>query len=240
MRALIVDEIFDANDLDIAIIEAAINAGVAVSLVGDPWQALYVFRGARPHVVPDLLQRANVRTLPLMQSFRWQADAQRDLATALRQGRGAVLPVQSPADGIGDLDVVLALWWKNPWDLDAGVLPLAFHGFKGGYEEAAATVLLNHITRAVLNLDAVYLGDALTALAIQDKDVPRRLEPDLQAVTETLRVGGKGSINAAYGKLVDVVKTVSPRNLRPAHHSHTKRLAQIQERLHAPDAWHLG
>ena len=52
MRALIVDEVFDANDLDISVIEMAVDAGVAVTLVGDPWQALYVFRGARPEVVP--------------------------------------------------------------------------------------------------------------------------------------------------------------------------------------------
>ncbi len=60
MRALIVDEVFDANDLDIAIIESAIAAGVAVTLVGDPWQALYLFRGARPHLVPERLRRAKV------------------------------------------------------------------------------------------------------------------------------------------------------------------------------------
>jgi DNA helicase II / ATP-dependent DNA helicase PcrA len=234
MRAIIVDEVFDANDLDIAIIEAALTAGVAVSLVGDPWQALYVFRGARPDVVPELLKRANVRVLPLTRSFRWRSDEQRDLATALRQGRGVVLPVRPPGSGVEDLDVVLALWWKNLWDLGASVLPLAFRGFKGGYEEAAATLLLNHLARAVFNLDAVYLGDALTALAVHDKDVPRQLEPELQVVAETLAAGGNSSIRAAYGQLVEVVKTVSPRTLRPAHHSHTKRLAQIQQRLRHP------
>jgi DNA helicase II / ATP-dependent DNA helicase PcrA len=234
MRALVVDEVFDANDLDITIIEAAITAGVAVSLVGDPWQALYAFRGARPQLVPALLARANVRTVPLTQSFRWRTDEQRDLAAALRQGHGVVLPVQGPTDGVEDLDVVLALWWKNLWDLGAGVLPLAFQAFKGGYEEAAATLLLNHVTRSVLNLNAVYLADALTALAIQDKDVPRRLEPEFQVVTETLRLGGKGSVNAAYSQLVDVIKTVSPRSLRPAHRAHTERLTHIQQRLTHP------
>jgi DNA helicase-2/ATP-dependent DNA helicase PcrA len=193
-----------------------------------------VFRGARPHVVPELLERTSVRTLPLMQSFRWRADGQRDLALALREGRGVVLPVLAPAGGLEDLDVVLALLWKNLWDLGAGVLPLAFHRFKGGYEEAAATLLLNHVTRGILDLDAIYLNDALTALAIQDREVPRRLEPDLQRVAEILRAGGKGSISDAYDQLVDVVKTVSPRDLRPAHHAHTKRLAQIQERLAYP------
>ena len=63
------------------------------------------------------------------------------------------------------------------WDLGGGVLPLAFHTFKGGTEEAAATLLLNHVTRNIFNLDVTYLNDALTALAITDRDVPRQLEP---------------------------------------------------------------
>jgi DNA helicase-2/ATP-dependent DNA helicase PcrA len=233
-RALVVDEVFDANDLDIAIIEAAITAGVAVTLVGDPWQALYVFRGARPQAVPELLHRTSVRTVPLTQSFRWREEGQRDLAVALRAGREVALPTLDPASGVEDLDVVLALWWKNLWDLGAGVLPLAFHAFKGGYEEAAATLLLNHVTRNIFDLDATYLTDALTALAIQDRDVVRQLEPDLQKVTETLGTGEKAAITAAYNELVEVVKTVSPRLLRPAHSAHTGRLAQIQQRLAYP------
>lgn len=234
MRALIVDEVFDANDLDIAIIEAAIDAGVTVTLVGDPWQALYVFRGARPQLVPELLRRAHVRTMPLTQSFRWRDDGQRDLALALRGGQAVVLPTAMPAAGVGDLDVVLALWWKSLWELGAGVLPLAFQAFKGGFEEAAAILLLNHVTRSVLDLDATYLNDALTALAIPDREVPRLLEPDLQRVAETLRGGGKRAVTAAYEELVKIVGDVSPRRLRPAHPAHTSRLALIQARLAYP------
>ena len=231
MRALVVDEVFDANDLDIAIIEAAINAGVAVTLVGDPWQALYVFRGARPQVVPELLARTRVRTLPLTRSFRWRDDSQRQLATDLRAGEGVSLPIGD----VDDLDVVLALRWQDLWDLGGGVLPLAFHSFKGnGYEEAAATLLLNHVTRSIYDLDATYLTDALTALAITDREAPRYLEPYLQQVVETLRPGGKTAVTTAYNQLLDVVKILSPRYLRPAHASHTKRLAQIQQRLVHP------
>jgi DNA helicase II / ATP-dependent DNA helicase PcrA len=83
MRALIVDEAFDANDLDIAVIEFAIRAGVAVTLVGDPWQALYVFRGARPEAVLDLIGRNTVRTLPLTLSYRPPAG----MGRACRPGR---------------------------------------------------------------------------------------------------------------------------------------------------------
>ena len=109
IRALIVDEVFDANDLDIAIIEAAIAAGVAVSLVGDPWQALYLFRGAQPEQVHELLKRTRVRTLPLRSSFRWRTDSQRHLAIDLRGG----WPVTLPTAAVQDVDVVLALWWRS-------------------------------------------------------------------------------------------------------------------------------
>lgn len=228
MRALIVDEVFDANDLDISIIESAIAAGVAVTLVGDPWQALYLFRGARPHVVPELLERAGVPTLPLTQSFRWRSDEQQDLATRLREGRGVVLPTDTE-----ELDVVLALWWKDLWDL-RGVLPLAFHSFKGGYEEAAATLLLNHVTRNVLDMDATYLNDALTALNVQDRDALRQLESGLQEVVEVLQPGGREAVRAAYVELVRVVGSVSARELRRPHTAHTGRLDLLQRCLALP------
>lgn len=44
MRSLIVDEVFDANTLDLDLIDIAARAGIAITLVGDPWQALYAFR----------------------------------------------------------------------------------------------------------------------------------------------------------------------------------------------------
>ncbi|MEV0467234.1 UvrD-helicase domain-containing protein [Nocardia tengchongensis] len=229
IRALVVDEIFDANELDIAIIEAAIAAGVVVTLVGDPWQALYLFRGAKPHVVPDLLTRNNIPTLPLTRSFRWQTEEQTELANNLRSGIGVTLPAD-----LDDFDVALALFWKDLWAIGGGVLPLAYHSFKGGYEEAAATLLLNHVTRNILDLDATYLGDALTALNIEDRDVVRQLEPDLQQVIEILKPGTPAATKAAYNALVAVIGTVSARNLRPPHAAHTRRLAMLQSRMTHP------
>lgn len=41
---LIVDETFDLNGLDALIVRRVIESGVAVTLVGDPWQALYEWR----------------------------------------------------------------------------------------------------------------------------------------------------------------------------------------------------
>lgn len=234
MRALIVDEVFDANNLDIAVIEMAVETGVAVTLVGDPWQALYVFRGAKPEAVVHLLQRRRFRTLSLTKSFRWQHPDQERLAGNLRSGRPVSLPVARHETDLAGLDVVLALRWKGLWELGPGVLPLAFQAFKGGHEEAAATLLLNHATRSIFSLDATYLSDALTALAIADRDVPRQIEPQLQEIMRTLESGGKVSVKAAYGQMADLISNISPRRLRPAHYRHTRRLALIQERLAYP------
>ncbi len=234
IRALIVDEVFDANDLDIQVIEMAVDAGVAVTLVGDPWQALYVFRGAKPETVPLLLARQGFRTLQLTQSFRWQHPGQEQLAGALRSGRAVTLPIASHGDDLAGLDVVLALWWKELWELGPGVLPLAFHAFKGGHEEAAATLLLNHATRNIFSLDAIYLNDALTALAISDRDVVGQIAPDLQEVTEMLRLGSNSSVRAAYHQLSELISRISPRRLKPVHYKYTERLAQVQARLAYP------
>jgi DNA helicase-2/ATP-dependent DNA helicase PcrA len=52
---LVVDEAFDLNGLDTLVVRRAIESGVGITLVGDPWQALYEWRGARPDMVHQLL-----------------------------------------------------------------------------------------------------------------------------------------------------------------------------------------
>jgi DNA helicase II / ATP-dependent DNA helicase PcrA len=63
-RALTVDEIFDANNLDLALILLAGQSGIPTTLIGDPWQALYEFRGAQPELVPQLVGSQGYQTLP--------------------------------------------------------------------------------------------------------------------------------------------------------------------------------
>ena len=55
MKALIVDEVFDGDWLDLAIVHLAAAAGIPSTLIGDPWQALYEFRGARPELVSKIV-----------------------------------------------------------------------------------------------------------------------------------------------------------------------------------------
>jgi DNA helicase II / ATP-dependent DNA helicase PcrA len=226
IRALIVDEIFDANGLDIAVIELA--AGVCpVTVVGDPWQALYGFRGARPDAVPGMLERTGMVRLPLTASFRWRSQGQRQLADSLRQGEGVALPAGYP----GATNVVLACRWKQLWEVGARILPLAYGSAKGNTPEAAATILLNQLTRMVLGENATYLSDALATLGITDADAPRRLEPALQGVIEILASGGKPALNAAYQSLVDAVRSESRREFPAVHWRYTERLERLRSRL---------
>jgi len=224
--ALIVDEIFDANRLDITVIELAARV-CPVTVVGDPWQALYGFRGARPDAVPGMLQRTQMARLPLTASFRWRTEEQRQLADSLRRGEGVTLPSGSE----DHVNVVLACQWKQLWDASAHILPSAFGSAKGNTPEAAATLLLNQLTRTVLGENATYLSDALATLGISDLDAPRRLEPALQEVIETLTSGGKAALNAAYQSLVRAVKFESPREFPAPHWKYTERLDLMRDRL---------
>ncbi len=229
-RALIVDEVFDANDLDIAVVELAARAGVVLTVIGDPWQALYGFRGANPDAVPGLVKRTGSTRLPLTQSFRWRSGEQALLADTLRAGSGATLPSISHG-GCDEVDVVLACWWKHLWEVGPHVLPMAYQSARGNPPEAAATLLLNHLTRSVFGEDATYLTDALSTLRITDQDAPRQLEGALQAVLDTLAVPGKPALNTAYTALVAAVQTVSPRSFPAARGNYTGRLDMLRSRL---------
>jgi DNA helicase-2/ATP-dependent DNA helicase PcrA len=211
IRAIIVDEVFDANDLDLAIVELAMDAGVEVTIIGDPWQALYGFRGARPQDVPQMVARTAMRRLPLTASFRWETEEQRQLGAELRSGASVTLP----RGDIADADVALAGKWDSLWAIDRRVLPIAFPPFSDNDEgRAAATLLLNQVTRNAFQLDAAYLGESLKVLDIPNTDVRRDLEPALNAIL--LRLRSADSADEIHRQLSHTLHEVTGRPLRHA------------------------
>jgi ATP-dependent DNA helicase UvrD/PcrA len=227
-RVLIVDEVFDANALDLRLIDLAARAGLQVSIIGDPWQALYGFRGATPEAVPALVERLEMSRLPLTASFRWRTMEQAALARALRRGEGVVLPA---AGGPSDADVVLASEWQALWDAGDEVLPLAYGSAKGSPPEAAATLLLNQLSRTIFGDDATYAGDALTTLRIVDPNVFERLDAPLRGVLDQLRTSGKSALNQAYADLVAALSPLTDQEFKKAHGAYTKRLDALRPRL---------
>lgn len=229
--ALIVDEIYDANPLDLALIRAVARAGASVTVIGDPWQAMYGFRGATPDKVPGLIAATGMTTLPLSRSFRWRTAAQRSMADQLRRGEGVTLPEVSST---ADVDVVLAREWNQLWDADTGILPLAFGSTTGNVDEAASTLLLHVATRSLLRRDAVFLADALVTLGITDRGALDRFMTGLGDLLTTLKLAStRPALKEVRHALVTHVRTESPRTFPNVHNSHVKRLEILRDRLHA-------
>lgn len=226
-RALIVDEIFDANSLDLAVVELAAQAGLHVTVVGDPWQALYSFRGARPDLVPALIEQAEMATLQLTESFRWRTPDQNHLATALRRSESTSVP-RATLDGV---DVVLAREWKPLWNTHPRVLPLAFRSASGNTQEAASTLLLNQLTRSAFGEHATYAADAAATLRLDD-DARVRLEPRLDRILAQL--ADSDNLTATLADLTATIATESPARIPGKHRHHIERLQQLRDRLLLP------
>ncbi|RFZ59183.1 RecBCD enzyme subunit RecB [Mycobacterium marinum] len=234
IRAFIVDEVFDANELDIRVIELALAAGVEVVLIGDPWQALYGFRGARPDLIPGLLTTANMRTLRLTKSFRWRTAEQAMLANDLRLGRPVTLESVSEDDLLtAEVDVVLASLWEGLWSAGSRVLPTAWGSAKGNIVEAATTLLLNQSISVLFGLRATYLGDALSTLGMVESQL-QELEYGLSGVLELVEAADtRDEWRAAYGELASVVGSVTAVSFPRVHANYVARLKLLQPRLRA-------
>lgn len=196
-------------------------------MVGDPWQALYGFRGARPEQVPCLVKDACFVQRDLRTSFRWRSARQALLADQLRAGQGVSLP-EGQAE---NMDVLLALRWKPLWEAGPHVLPLAYGSTKGHIHEAACTLLLSEVTQRMFGENATFHSDALTTLGI-DHEAAQRLRSPLQAVVADL--AGTTGIAEIWTSLNTVVASETDRPLpRRRNHTHTARLENLRARLHA-------
>lgn len=229
IRSLLVDEVYDANDLDVEIIRVAADAGLAVTLVGDPWQALYAFRGARPESVRRLLGLLEFEHGELRTTFRWRDSvAQTSLTQGLRRRESAILT----AGAAKDVDVVLARRWQSLWDCSPRVLPLATAKWgMGSLQKALCTLLLNELTQTALGLPALFLPDAWTTLGIREPESFEKLRPDLQSTLQ--RLAGQDDLSEVWTALVRTVAATA--HLEPSEgHKRTPRkaLGHLRTRLH--------
>jgi DNA helicase-2/ATP-dependent DNA helicase PcrA len=226
---LVVDEVFDANRLDLYLVRLACDAGVQVTLVGDPWQALYGFRGASPELVPSLIHEGQFERLPLSRSFRFETDVMQDLARDLRGGTATTLPWG------GEHDVVLASSWDALWQAPDHVLPLSF-GMTTNRSDAAAIVLLNHLLQSRFSERTIFLPEAVLLLEL-DPDAYRLLGAAvLGSVVDTL--GRQGPSEALRALRSAVVELGAPRRLRAgraaAEQRQLDRLAALARCVRAP------
>ncbi|MFB4305059.1 UvrD-helicase domain-containing protein [Actinomadura sp. GTD37] len=220
---LIVDEIYDANQLDLRLVELACLWGLRVTIIGDPWQALYGFRGASPDLVPKLVAAQDFVCVPLTRSFRFSTDEARTLSAELRQGHAVALPAKVPVQS----DIVLAGTWKLLWECPHSVLPLSF-GTPETTNAAAILMLLNRLTTTALGQRAVFLPDALAGLGI-DEEALNRLADPLSEILESMR--GSSDIDSSYEALIRVIGGESTRTFKRKHRTHTRKMEAIRTRL---------
>jgi DNA helicase II / ATP-dependent DNA helicase PcrA len=225
-RAFIVDEIFDANPLDLRLVELACRQGIATTIIGDPWQALYRFRGAGPELVPHLIRQYRFDRYPLTRSFRFRTEEAQQMSSDLRAKRPVTLPDRAGRP----VDVVLAGRWEALWGIGGDVLPLSF-GSPDGPPAAAALLLLDHITSTTMGHPAVFLDDALTNLGITDLRATERLGDQFRNVLTTLRSSRTSAVNDAWDQLVAAINTESQREFPRRHYTHTARLNRIRQHL---------
>jgi DNA helicase-2/ATP-dependent DNA helicase PcrA len=63
------------------------------TVIGDPWQALYDFRGARSDLVPELVDHEGFEKFPVTASFRFETPEMAGLAVSARTGQPITLDV---------------------------------------------------------------------------------------------------------------------------------------------------
>jgi DNA helicase-2/ATP-dependent DNA helicase PcrA len=226
---LVVDEVFDANRLDLAIVDLACNANLPVTLVGDPWQALYGFRGARPELVPEVLARWQFDSLPLTLSFRFQSDEMRTLGAELRSGR----PVQMV--GGEEYDVVLASLWDDLWQASDRVLPLSF-GRTANKTDAAGIVLLDHLVYGAFRQHAIFLPEALVLLSLDRETYRMEGTQILGRVVEILSGPGGDAPERALAALRQSMRDLGAQRRPPAGSGESEqrqidRMAALAARL---------
>lgn len=156
----IVDEVFDADVLDLDLIRLHCEAGIPTTVAGDQWQALYDFRKAVPGEVAAAIDQLGFKHAPIERSHRFAEPHLERLAVELRQG-GCTVPVL--AEGMA-VDVVLGRWWQHLWDGPDWVLPLSFGGDIDNATDAIIALLVDHVTHEKLNLRSRARDDALTRL----------------------------------------------------------------------------
>lgn len=213
---LVVDEVFDANSLDLQLVILACNAEIDVTLVGDPWQALYGFRGARPELVPRLIEAGAFGSLPLTQSFRFETPFMKALGASLRSG----LPVALEA--ATEYHVVLASKWDGLWTGPSNVLPLSF-GRTMNKTDAAAIVLLDHLVYQAFSQHAIFLQEALVLLDLDLDEYRTRGSAVLGAVVEALSQPGATAPATALGLLRQAVKDLGAPRRPPSGRGDTEQ-----------------
>lgn len=217
-RALVIDEVYDADDLDLYVAYLAAEAGLSVTVIGDPWQALYKWRGAKPEVVEKLLTGTSeqFKAYEQPESFRFRGDQMPRLAIDLRAGLGASLPEVISSH----IDVALARNWTQLWSVGDNILPLSFHTVNNA-TDAALNLLLDVVTRSRMGTESYGREGAITKLGLDREQFLAKQDEVFGPLIADLR-DGKAAV-LVLDELREAIKALGVR--RPSRLSDEKETA---------------
>ena len=222
-RAIIIDEVYDAAQLDLNVAHLAAESGLNVTLIGDPWQALYKWRGATPTEVQRLLDATTDRFIEYQQpqSFRFTGDQMPALASALRAGEPVAIPTGT-SDGV---QVALARNWGPLWSAGDNVLPLSFRTIEN-LTDAALNLVLDVVTRGRLGVASFGREAAIARLGLDRDRFLADQDRVLQPVVEALR-GGAAPVDVLDGLRSAIASFGVTRPRRLAATAEAERVAQL-------------
>lgn len=231
MRGLIVDEVFDGNDLDLELVRVAIEADLPTTLIGDPWQALYEFRGAQPDLVSELTKQLDFKAYSVQQSFRFVTDEMQSIAERARTGVG--LSLQSGS--VTSCDVILSSTWRRLWLLPDDVLPIGF-GQIENLTDAAMALLLDTVIANRFDMHGSSSTEAATAVGLGpealSEDLPEALKPVLNRFVQPTLDDPSGTLEL----LRDVIKELSGQYIPKLSTSEETKRVGLLEKLAARTA----
>lgn len=179
---LVIDEAFDMNPLDIAVVERAIEAGVSVTLVGDPWQSLYEFRGSTPKLVTKMIETNGFSQIDMPGEHRYRTTEMTALAASLFRSEPFSVTAAEPGD---TFDVVLAHDWGTLWtEPRIPILPAGkWAKVDRGLMASCFVLLLGAFVHEHFGMEAAGVGEARRALNSEPRDP--RLDVALDALSDS-------------------------------------------------------
>ena len=195
---LLIDEAFDMNPLDCSLVERAIEANVPVTIVGDPWQSLYKFRGSSPERVEGLIQDHGQRLesrfvqIDMPGSRRYETDSMKELSLKLFNNE----PFQvKRANSAVPYDIAIAHDWAALWaERRLTVLPGGRPSrMDSGKLASAFVLLLQQANRRVFGCETSGAGEATRNLDPSDEDLDRL--DDLVELLATRQVSAAAALD---------------------------------------------
>ncbi len=233
-RAIIIDEVYDSAYLDLVIPYMAAESGLSVTLIGDPWQALYGWRGATPHLVDRAVETTSGEFMryELTTSFRFEGTQMPVLAKQLRAGQPAALPKLASTQ----VSVALARTWRGLWHAGDNVLPLAFRTIDNA-TDAALNLLLDLVTQANLGRPSFGREIAMTLLGLDREAVQVSQSDALGPIVRDLAAGRPVAelMDDLRNAIVTLGAPRRPRRLQETREAERRQhLNDLRSRLNEP------